>query len=230
MKIEVSTFMLLMILHSCNTDSKQTTIDQTTGIVKKVEKKSSPKVNKMDSLSLLKESYKKDDIPVNEYLNEELKPIRENFKKINSISTNEWSKVFSRDIWGKSTEGGQAVYYYYNGKLYKIIERIFGEMGQSLNEYYLLNGKLSFVLEREYQYNRPFYYDSADMKEDNDNQVFDFNKSEISEVRNYFANEKLIHQINNQDCGSPFADDYLLQEQKRILADFGDLTKLSAGK
>jgi hypothetical protein len=64
------------------------------------------------------------------------------------------------------------------------------------------------------------------MKEMNDTESFDFEKSEIIEDRSYFDNGKLLHQINSQDCGSPFADDYLLEEQKRLKKDFEKLIKL----
>ena len=70
------------------------------------------------------------------------------------------------------------------------------------------------------------YYDSTSMKENNDTEAFDFEKSEIVEDRSYFENGKLLHQLNNQDCGSPFAEDYLLEEQKRIKTDVEKLIKL----
>ena len=73
------------------------------------------------------------------------------------------------------------------------------------------------------RHKRPIYYDSTENK---DNQIYDFKKSEIAENRSYFVNGKLIHQVNNQDCGSPFANDYLLKEQKRITIDFDNLKTL----
>ena len=63
------------------------------------------------------------------------------------------------------------------------------------------------------------------MKENDDTTIFDMNKSEIVEIRSYFLNGKLIHQINNQDCGSPFYDEYLLGEQKRITSEFASIRK-----
>lgn len=64
------------------------------------------------------------------------------------------------------------------------------------------------------------------MKQFDDDQVFDFDKSEIVEERSYFEKGELIHQLNNQDCGSPFSEDYLHEEQLRILKQFNDLLKL----
>lgn len=68
------------------------------------------------------------------------------------------------------------------------------------------------------------------MKENNDTEAFDFDKSEIIEDRSYFETGKLLHQINNQDCGSPFADDYLLEEHKRIKTCFEKLIEQTKKK
>jgi hypothetical protein len=173
--------------------------------------------------AILKETFQQEDTAYNEYLAGRLKPIRENFKRINSIS--KWTSVDKKEL-DESTEGGEATFYYSNNVLEKIVTRHFGETFQQLTEYYLLNEQLSFVFEKSYKYNRPIYYDSTSMKENNDNQAFDFEKSEITEDRSYFDKGKLIHQVNNQDCGSPFANDYLLSEQKRITADINKLNPL----
>lgn len=171
----------------------------------------------------LKELIKVEDEIVNDYLTEELKPIRENFKRINSISN--WTSIDKKELW-ETTEGSEAHFYYKTGTLEKIITRDFGEMFQKLTEFYLLDNKLSFVFEKSFQYNRPIYYDSTMMKENNDTEVFDFEKSEIFEDRSYFINGKLIYQANNQDCGSPMADDYLAEERIRIIDYYKSLIQL----
>lgn len=168
----------------------------------------------------IQETFNKEDLPVNEYLTERMKPIRDNFKRINSIAN--WTSITTEDIW-ESTEGGVAKYYYLNGTLEKILTRHFGETGQLLTEYYLQDGKLSFVFEKSYQYNRLIYHDATLMKELGDTEIFDMAKSQITEDRNYIENGELIHQLSNLDCGAPFASDYLLQEQKRINVDFNRL-------
>ena len=170
--------------------------------------------------SILKETFQQEDTAYNEYLADRLKPIRENFKRINSIS--KWTSIEKKEL-DESTEGGEALFYYSNTVLEKIVTRQFGETFQQLTEYYLLNGQLSFVFEKSYKYNRPIYYDSASMKENNDKEAFDFNSSEIVEDRSYFEKGELIHQANNQDCGSPWASDYLLAEQNRIVTAFNKL-------
>ncbi len=209
---------------SCGTDNKskiETKTDTTT--TKTVIKADSLKRDKVE----LKETFNQEDLPVNEYLTEKLNPIRTNFKRINSIAS--WTTIKTNDIW-ETTEGGKAKFYYLNGQLEKITTRHFGDTFQLLTEYYLLNKQLSFVFAKLYKYNRPMYYDSKSMKENNDTETFDFEKSEIIEDRSYFENGKLLHQLNNQDCGSPFENDYLLEEQKRIKTDYEKLLKLETTK
>lgn len=190
-------------------------------------KASASEKTKTDKITI-KESFNEEDIAVNEFLTDRLKPIRSNFKRINSIT--KWSSVKKRDIEGESAEGGEAVFYEQKGRLEKITVRLYGEMGQTLAEYYLLNGQLSFVFEKNYTYNRPLFYDVKAMKENNDTEAFDFEKSEIEENRNYFEKGKLIHVMNSMDCGAPFSGDYIMEEEKRLTELFKKLLKLSKEK
>jgi len=59
----------------------------------------------------------------------------------------------------------------------------------------------------------------------NDNEISNIEKSEIEEARNYFENEKLINQINSQDCGSPFSEEYLLEQQIEFIYNFKQVLK-----
>ncbi len=172
---------------------------------------------------VLKETFNEEDIPANEYMLDRLKPIRDNFKRINSISS--WTKIRLEDLW-ESTEGGTAKFYYNGNTLEKIVTKDFGETYQQLTEYYLLNGQLSFAFEKTYRYNRPMYYDSAAMKAANDTEAFSFDKSLIEETRNYFEKGKLLNQLNNQDCGAPDAASFLQEEEGRIKSRFEKLRKL----
>lgn len=185
---------------------------------------SNSSVDRMGDTIRIKESYKEKDTDANEYLKDRLKPIQYNFKRINSITN--WTSIKKQNIEGESAEGGEATYYYKNKRLEKIMARHYGEMGQTLVEYYLLNGKLSFVFEKDYKYNRPLFYDVKAMKENNDTEAFDFEKSEIMETRNYFEKENLIHIVNSQDCGAPFSGSYMSEEEKSIKEDFKRLLKL----
>lgn len=162
----------------------------------------------------------KNDTVFEEYLEEDLRPIRANFKRINEIK--EWTSVDKRKL-NQSTEGGAATYYFFRDTLLKIATIHFGELGKSIQEFYTKNGQLSFVFEQLYQYNRPITWDSTEIKENNNGEMFDFDKSEIIEDRSYFFKGELIRQINNQDCGSPFSKDYLKGEQIRLTSEFDKL-------
>lgn len=172
----------------------------------------------------IKEAFNENDIERNEYLKDRLKPIRSNFKRINSIK--KWTTIQKRDIEGESAEGGEALFYEQKGKLEKITARLYGEMGQLFIEYYLLDGKLSFVFEKNYHYNRPLYYNEKAMKENNDTEVFDFKKSKITESRNYFEKGNLIYIINTESRGTSFSSEYISEEQKRISELYEKLLKL----
>lgn len=176
----------------------------------------------------IQESFNEEDKSMNEFLEDRLKPIRQNFKRINSIT--KWNSVKKKDIEGESAEGGEAVFYEQKGRLEKVTARLYGEMGQVLTEYYLLNGKLSFVFEKIYTYNRPLFYDNKAMKENHDTEAFDFKKSEIEENRGYFEKGKLIHVMNSLDCGAPFSRDYIDGEEKRFSESFQNLLKLKQEK
>lgn len=172
-----------------------------------------------DTIVLIESSNVQDDL-VNDYLVKDLESVRKNFKRINSIK--KWASTEKFDLW-ESTEGGEAQYYYSEHTLEKIIVRHFGETFQNLVEYYLRNDSLSFVYEKSLKYNRPIYWDSIAMTENNDNQVFDYGQSEIIEVRSYFLNNILVHQLNSEDCGSPFNEEYLRDEQNLIQTKFNKL-------
>ncbi|WP_343660878.1 hypothetical protein [Chryseobacterium sp.] len=158
-------------------------------------------------------------------LEDRLKPIRANFKRINSYA--KWSSVKKKTIEGETAEGGEAVFYYADKKLKKVIARYYGETGQILMEYYLLNGQLSFVLEKEYRYNRPFFYDAKAMKDHNDTEAFDLNKSEVITTRNYFENGNIIMINNTTGRGFNISADYTSEQEKNLTESFKKLMKLA---
>ena len=172
------------------------------------------------------EIFKKDTIYLNEDLKKQLDPVLRNSKRINSIKN--WT-IKTKSLW-ETTDGGQAKFYYKNGKLEKITTHYLSETFQKLTVYHLENQKLSFVFDKYYQYNRPMYYDSIAMKSNNDTEVFDFNKAEITVNRYYFLDQKLIYQLDSEDCGSPFSTDYLLEAEKEIKREFEYLVEISNQK
>jgi hypothetical protein len=168
------------------------------------------------------ESKNENDNSINEYLDEKLKPIRENFKKLNSIQYGNWSNVETKYLEG-SNEGGEVTYYSWNEKLDKIITKEFGETYQVLTEYYLIDNKLSFVFQKGLKYNRSIWKNKP---ENSDKEVFDIDKSKIIEKRSYFENGKLIYQINNEDNSSPMSNKILNDEQAEIETNFKRVLKI----
>ena len=126
-------------------------------------------------------------------LTSRLMPIKENFKRINTVES--WTSIDVKSLW-ESIEGGEIKYYYQNDILEKIVTRHYGEMFQRLTEYYLLNGQLSFVYVKHYRYYK----------------TFDFENSEIFEHRSYYENGDIIHHISDQGDASPFSEYYFLEE------------------
>ena len=138
----ILTFLTLI---SCN-DNGQKSVSQNDrlGLVPEPDKDLREKYEHQEKDSL------RNDTVFEEYLGERLKPIRENFKRINEIA--EWTSVDERKL-NQSTEGGVATYYFLKDTLLKVVAIHFGETGKSIQEFYTKNGQLSFVFEQQYQYN-----------------------------------------------------------------------------
>ncbi|CAI8890207.1 hypothetical protein [Chryseobacterium sp. IT-36CA2] len=170
------------------------------------------------------ETFKEKDTTGSKSLKNRIKPIQANFKRINSMT--KWTSVKKKDIEGESAERGEAAFYYTDKGLEKVIARHYGEMGQMLVEYYLMNGQLSFVFEKEYRYNRPLFYDTKAMKDNNDTEAFDFKKSEVITTRNYFENGNIIMINNTTGRGLSISADYLSDQEKNLTESFKKLLKL----
>ncbi|HET6226861.1 MAG TPA: hypothetical protein VFF27_11320 [Bacteroidia bacterium] len=152
----------------------------------------------------LNETFKEDDVSATEHLKEKLKPIQANFKRINSISN--WDTIYKRAMLP-----AEKLRFYYNGKtLEKITVRDGQGKDQSLTEYYLWKGQLSMMYKK--------YFDKTEVDE--------AGKPEIVLEKYYFEKGKLLHLVSNFDCGAPFADDHLLEEQVRINKKFEEVMKL----
>ena len=173
-------------------------------------------------------SGKKHKTPSKKYTDEEIdnkvKTIRENFKRINS--TSKWTKVDTKSIHGQSTEGGTAKFYYSINGLEKIVATYYGETGKSIEEYYLENGKILFVFEQIYRYNRPIYWDEQRAQEHGDNEEFDMEKSEITENRYYFDKDILFQQLKGNEKKKILGIE-LKQEETRLKETFQKLITLS---
>jgi hypothetical protein len=68
------------------------------------------------------------------------------------------------------------------------------------------------------------------MIENNDTEVFNFEKSEISEDRSYFEKGKLFHQIRSHKTAGVLSQNDMTQEQKRITENYERLIDLLKSK
>lgn len=204
----------LAFLLACNLNKKHTTEAKNHTVVTVADS------SKKD-LFILNESLWLEDSSGNSS-STEIMSVQANLKRINTIG--KWTQIVKKDL-EDTTEGGEVVFYYLNGLLEKIVTRQFGENFQVLTEYYLLNEDLSFVFERNVTYNRPIYYDSIAMNTNNDNQVFDIEKSSFNDIRSYFIDGKLIQQFNNFNKITIDSTN-LLAEQNRLMNSFVDLKKM----
>jgi len=160
------------------------------------------------------------DTTYQEYLGDRLKPIVENNKRIKNVK--EWTAIDKRAL-SDSTEGGVATYYFLKKNVEKIVAMHFGKTNKVVQEFYTMNEQLSFVFEKTYYYGKLITWNPTNMKENKDNLTYINENSEIIEERSYFENQILIRQINNQDCGSPSAQDYLKEEEIRLINEFEKL-------
>lgn len=131
-------------------------------------------------------------------MGDRLNPIRENYKKIDSISS--WTTVKQHIEVNDSVEYLSIIYYYLNEDLLKInISHLEISSGVK-QEFYLKDNQLFYVFEHRSEYIET-----------------DLN---LIEEEYFFENGKLIRQINNQDCGSPLEDSFLKEEEARLYFDF----------
>ncbi len=166
--------------------------------------------------------------PLQDFYSENgLNEIKNKIERINKIDN--WTDVITKQLF-ETTEGGEINYCFKEDTLLKIEVLKFGETRKTTHEFYILNGQLSFSLFKETVYNRPITWDSTAMLTNNDNEVFDIEKSEIIEDRSYFKNQNLIRQINNQDCGAPNSEKYLKSESERLISLYEHYLELLKGQ
>lgn len=140
-------------------------------------------------------------------------------------SKRNWLSIDTISI-GGPVKPGYAIYSSSSEGLKKIIAQKYGKSSQVKSEYYLENGKPFFVYSFRYVYNRAIDYDSTAMIKNNDTEVFDFKKSRIVEVRDYFENGRLIKQITNFAQSGSTSEEFLSKETYTINKELKMLKEL----
>lgn len=208
--LPITSFLIFSIFLSCK-ESRENKAVNTIQQIDTIYQKDSTLLKETTELELLNED---------EYLSSDIKPIKENFNRINTKKN--WDSIINKDLW-LSTEGGYVKFYYDSSLMQKAVVRYYGEMGQRLTEYYFLGKELSFVFEKLYNYNAPMYLESEFVVKQGNTVFFNIDSSIIEENRFYFRNKELIRIVSNQDCGAPFAQEFRTSEQQRIEAEIEEI-------
>jgi hypothetical protein len=125
-------------------------------------------------------------------------------------------EIKKTDIWDESTEGGMLTAFFDKEEL-RLMELILaGETGRRKIDYYFDKGRLCFVLDTDYRYNRPIYWDAKMAKSMGDTVAFDQKKTKVYEDRFYFQNDKLIKRIKPKDLNREIP--YYTDPEKEIIA------------
>lgn len=94
------------------------------------------------------------------------------------ISVEEWS-----------TDGGAAVGYFKpDGKLSIAFCWLHGETGKRFRSFHFADDELAYSILLDSRYNRPYYWDEAERKENNDTEVFDPAKTTTTSTAYFFEN------------------------------------------
>ena len=92
-------------------------------------------------------------------------------------------KKVEQELMGESTEGGTVESYYQDQGLAKIVANYYGEMGQSIEEYYFSEDKLFFVFSKKLSYDKPMYVEGSKV-------------TKTIENRYYFYKDKIVRWLD----------------------------------
>jgi hypothetical protein len=101
----------------------------------------------------------------------------------------------TKDIIGKTTEGGQQTDYIFEGKKVLIKQIFFGETGKSEVNYYLENNKVYYFKKINTEYLLPISEDSSGKIKNIDTKEFYLDNNQ--NICSWYLNQKL--QLNDQD-------------------------------
>lgn len=126
------------------------------------------------------------------------------------------------DVLDMSTDGGDAFGYFRDdGTLFLANVRLFGEGGRS--EFTLLwsHGVPVLVRERSFEYNRPYYWDLEVARQNEDDQVFDPDKTVVTERSVYYEGSEILIIQHGQ-----FGDEHRLVNLDVLLGLFEEIEVL----
>lgn len=117
-------------------------------------------------------------------------------QKVKNIETNiSKYSIITKDITGKTTEGGQQTNYTFEGKKVLIKQIFFGETGKSEVNYYLENNKVFYFKKVNTEYILPISEDSSGKVKNIDEKEFYLGNNQ--DLCSWYLNQKL--QLNDTD-------------------------------
>jgi hypothetical protein len=133
-----------------------------------------------------------------------IESIKSKYQKISSGIAS--YRKATKDIYGQSSEGGQAEVYYDGDNLKKMVITHFGEIGKQRTEYYVDGGKVFFIYIKRTMYDKPIYEKGSKVLN-------------IEEDRCYFFNDKMIRWIDkSKKIVNPSTDIFLSKEKELLNA------------
>jgi len=122
---------------------------------------------------------------------------------------NNWSEIKEFQIENFTTKGAFLKLFYKENKLQKMTLVGHNTYAVVKKNFYLSKSELIFVLEKEYEFHD---ITTKDTVNDMLNLVY--------KTESYFKNDKLIRQLESNDSGHPFSEEYLKAMGDSILEDF----------
>jgi hypothetical protein len=99
----------------------------------------------------------------------------------------------------ESTDGGTIAAYYYGKQVQLITTEYLGETGKLKNYYYFDNDMLIYAVTKDFDYNRPYYWDEKMAKKAKDSTSFDYKKTIIKTNKFYFNDDNILKWITAEN-------------------------------
>lgn len=128
--------------------------------------------------------------------------IRKKFQEINA-KEHSFQKA-TKDIFGQSSEGGQAEVYYDGDDLKKMIVTHYGEIGKIRTEYYVDDGAVFFIYVKRTEYDKPMHEKGSKV-------------SSIEEDRYYFYQDKMIRWVDSSKSIVKPTSEIFQSKEKELL-------------
>ncbi|CAN0605599.1 unnamed protein product, partial [Ectocarpus sp. 12 AP-2014] len=122
-------------------------------------------------------------------------------------------------VFHMSVEGGETTGYYKNDTIQKLSTVLLVETGKWFQECYFKNEHLMFVLETYHRYNVPIYFDEELADEMGVTDVFDIEKTKITENRYYLRNDVIFKYLSDADATEAISLEGLHKKTQELVDD-----------